>query len=630
MLNAIRKHTTSWVIKGLFIILILSFAVWGIGDVVTGRITGSGVARVGDTDISEEAVRSAFTREYERLREVLGAQIDHDRALSLGIHRAALESLIQDALIAEEAKALDLVATDEMVRTEVRSANIFHNSLGQFDPDIYRNVLLRNGMNEQEYLSGVRNGLIRQALTGSLVQGVRIPDPVLDPLYRFHFEQRVADTVFVSFSSARSQNTPSAEVMEQFYTANQARFMAPEYRSFSAVLLTATDLARDIAVLDDEVKAAYAARVVDYSTPERRVVRQMVFTSKEQAEAAHAQLAGGKNFDAVANELLNAQPDTLDLGTVARDELLPELAEPAFTLAKGAISGVVQSPLGWHVLTVTDIEPATTSTFEQVRDELRRELAREQALDRIFKVGDKLEDTLAGGATLEEAARALGLPLVTVEGVDATARRATGEIAADLPHALQLLDVAFTTEEGRESTLTELPDDGYFVLRVDKIVPATPRALAQVRDDVIDEWRTEQAKVAAREQAQAMLERIKSGTAPETAAQAYGATTMTTLPFMRDGVGTNLPAALVQDLFAAAAGDAVMAEGPGGVYVAQLKQVVGADPKADQNRADQLRANIADQMQNDIFVAALNAMRAEHSVRIDEQALRQLFPTAPQ
>ena len=630
MLNTIRKHTTSWVIKGLFVILILSFAVWGIGDVVTGRITGSGVARVGDTDISNESVRSAFSREYERLREVLGAQINHDRALSLGIHRAALETLIQDALIAEEAKNLGLVATNNMVRAEVRGANIFHNSLGQFDPDIYRNVLLRNGMSEQEYLSSVRNGLIRQALTGSLVQGVRVPDPVLVPLYRFHFEQRVADTVIVSFSSARSQNTPSAEVLEQFYLANQTRFMAPEYRSLTAVLLTATDLARDIAVSDDQVKAAYAARVADYSTPEHRAVRQMVFTTKDHAEGSRAQVAGGKSFDAVALEFLNVQPNTLDLGTVARNELLPELAEPAFSLAKGAVSGVVQSPLGWHVLTVTDIEPATTSTFEQVRDELRRELAREQALDRIYKVGDKLEDTLAGGATLEEAARSLGLPLITVEGVDATGRRATGEVTADLPYAVQLLDVAFTTEERRESTLTELPDDGYFVLRVDKIMPATPRALAQMRDEVVDEWRTEQARIAAREQAEALLERIKSGIAPEAAAQDYGATTKTTVPFLRDGAGTDLPAALVRDLFAAAPGDAVIAEGPGGVYVAQLKQVVGADPKADQNRAEQLRANIANQMQNDIFVAALNAMRSEHSVKIDEQALRQLFPTAPQ
>ena len=69
----------------------------------------------------------------------------------------------------------------------------------------------------------------------------------------------------------------------------------------------------------------------------------------------------------------------------------PELEEAVFSLKEGANSAPVKSPLGWHLFHVTDVEPGSTKTLDEVRDDLGQSLALEKAVDNMFELANRLD-----------------------------------------------------------------------------------------------------------------------------------------------------------------------------------------------------------------------------------------------
>jgi len=110
---------------------------------------------------------------------------------------------------------------------------------------------------------------------------------------------------------------------------------------------------------------------------------------------------------------------TVNLGEMTRDQIMPELAKDAFALAQGAVSKPIKTSLGWHLIRVAKIIPGSKQSTEEVRETLRRTIAKELAIDALFKLANKLEDALGGGATLEEAATGLALAVRTIPAIDA-------------------------------------------------------------------------------------------------------------------------------------------------------------------------------------------------------------------
>src|SRR3546814_1409224 len=170
----------------------------------------------------------------------------------------------------------------------------------------------------------------------------------------------------------------------------------------------------------------------------------------------------------------------------------------------------INGPFGWHVLKVTGIEPGKTRPFEEVRDKLHKELAREEAVDALYKLSNRLEDTLGGGATLKEAADQLNLALYRLEPIDRQGNNQSGLRMPDLP-GQPFLQTAFESEPNRESALTETQQGGYFILRVDEVIPSALKPLDKVREEAVKLWQEEQRKEAARKKAESIVKRLNEG-----------------------------------------------------------------------------------------------------------------------
>ena len=95
MLTALRRLAGTWVAKGLFVLLILSFAVWGIGDMAKNLFApDTSLARVAGQPVTLEEGQAAMRREMQRLARQLGSQFENDPRIRRAIAEQAVDQLV--------------------------------------------------------------------------------------------------------------------------------------------------------------------------------------------------------------------------------------------------------------------------------------------------------------------------------------------------------------------------------------------------------------------------------------------------------------------------------------------------------------------------------------------------------
>lgn len=627
MLEAIRKRSASFLVKLLLGLLIVSFGIWGIGDTIRRGIGTPDLASVGPVDIRPNDFEGDFQRELNRLRSLFGPTFDRDQARAMGLATSVLDGMITRILFSLEAKHLGVAISDDLVAKNIRNNRVFRNLLGAFDREKFQQALLASGWTEDVFVDRLRDDLARDQYVDSIEKGAVAPSDLVDAVYRYRQEKRVALAVFVADKDMTGIREPDDATLAKFHTEHAARFTAPEYRALTVVNLEAKDLAKEIVVSAQEIKDAYAARRDEFKRSERRHVLQMVLADETTAKRAHKMLVAGQSFAEVAKNVAGMDAETLDLGFVGRDNLLPEMADTAFGLKKGAVSEPVQSPLGWHILAVTDVDAAREQTLDEVRETLTNQIAHDKAVESLFELANRLEDNLGGGATLEESASQLNLKIFKIPAIDRRGRDAAGKIIAHLPKGDQFLSTAFESEEGVPSLLTEAGTDGYFVLRVDHITPPTLRPLESIRDEVVTAWKAEKRAEVAEKEAKTLVERLKTGAYLKTLAAERNAEVSITAPFVRtvsDG-STGLPQTVVSNVFAIKPGDATFGRGEAGYYVAVLKEIIAADPTTDEQGVAALREEFTNSLRNDLVIQLADALRGRYSVSVNQRAFEQLF-----
>src|ERR1700730_10710411 len=171
MLQAIRSRAGSLVVKALFGLLILTFGVWGIGDIFRNRSTDTVIVTVGDQKIHGEELQAAVRRELDRLREQFGAAIDLQQAKKLGIVDTILEALIDRSVADQEAARLRLDVSDEVIRDPVTDNPRLPSPDGSFDRALFNAVLAQNRLNEDQFVAMMRRDIPRNDLLQALKAG---------------------------------------------------------------------------------------------------------------------------------------------------------------------------------------------------------------------------------------------------------------------------------------------------------------------------------------------------------------------------------------------------------------------------------------------------------------------------
>lgn len=622
MLQFIRSKVTSIFVKILFVLLIVSFAIWGIGDVFFGSPAGKVAVKIGD-DVRYTTQEVAT--QFEDSRRRIGVPLTAEQAMQLGLLDQVVQNLVTEGLMLAATQSLDLSVGTDRVAQFVRSR--FVDQTGQFDRARYQTLLANNGWTEEEFLLRLRRDFARRQLIDALVAVDAAPAPVVDRLFAYREERRVAQVVAIPAATIPEPPAPDAATLDSYYADGKARYEEPEYRSVSWAPIEPAAIAKDIEIPESELRAAYDEHAGQYATPERREVQQILFETEAAARAARDRIAAGEDFVAVARDTTGVDESGLDLGRLTRSGLPDGTADMVFGLAQDAVSQPAESPFGWHLFRVLAIQPGVTTPFEEAKEKIRDELAHDRALDRVYEVANKLEDALAGGATLEEAARSLDLPVRKVEGLARSGARKGGGQAEGVPGG-QFGQFAFETPKGQQSDLGEGDNGGFFVLRVDMIeAPRTP-ALDEIRDRVLADWIADRRLELAEERADTLAEKVRSGGDLEALAAADSLPSAELPPIARNGRGVpdGYPGTLAATLFGIKdSGGVAMTADETQAIVVRLERVVAADPAAATEVRDSIASQIAQGVESDIIELLLASLRERFGVEVDTASVARLY-----
>lgn len=630
MLQTLRKSVGSIFIKILFALLVLSFAVWGIGDTFLFGFSDKNAAEVGDRVIPLEEVDAAFRREVARLRPL---NIDANRARQLGVLDQVVTTLVGRALLAEETDRLGLDVSEGTIAEAIRNDPGFRNELGQFDRNRFAQALAAAGYSEASYVDSLRRDLTRDQLILSVTPGRSVPEAATQSLFRWRQERRVADVVRLPDDASKDVGAPDDATIAQVYEEQSAQFTAPEYRAVTYLHLQPADFMGEIRIPEERLRETYQSRLEDFTKQELRSVQQLLFQTQEAAERAKQAIGTGTAFPEVPASLPDTAAQFTDFGPVTAADLpVAALSDAVFALSEGQVSAPVQSPFGWHLLRVERIEPGEVQAFEAVREQISRELAQELATDELLHAVDRLEDALGGGATLEDAANGMNLPVRNIPAIDREGRDSDGKAIEGLPAAPFLESVA-AAERGTAGLVTETDLGAFFVLRVDSVTPSALRPLDSVREEVLATWAAQRRRDATRERAEALRDRIaQPDVAIAAAAADIAATVEETPPISRDGAGApdSMPREFVSALFSLAKpGEASTVETEDGYAVLRLRSATPADPVAEKDAYDRFRDQQAQAFAQDMRTQYGLALQQMHGVVVNDAAIDRLFDAGP-
>jgi peptidyl-prolyl cis-trans isomerase D len=633
MLRGLRKASSNWlgkvVMAAVVGFLIISFGIWGIGDIFRG-FGVSTVAKVGHSEISIEQFRIRYNEEMQQLGRQMGRPLSPDQAQAIGLEQQVLGQMVAAAALDERARQLRLGISNDEVAKQITADPAFHGFNGQFDMSTYLQRLREVGYTQQRFEFEQRLTTLRRQIAAAIGSGLVAPKVPAEALSRFRDEERSIEYIALDGSKVGDVPAPTPEQLAAYFDEHKVAFRAPEYRKILLITASQPEIASTIEVSDEEAQRVYQDRVKLYQTPERRHVMQISFASADDAKHASERIAAGLAFDDLAKEPEIADR-LVDLGTVTKADIIdPAVANAAFDLADGAVSGPVTGRFGTVILRVVNIEPASTKSFAEVESELKRDIASDRAKAEVNEIRDKIDEELGGGASIEEIGKKLNLKVRTIEAVDRSGRTPAGEPVADLPAGVDLINSAFNTEVGNENDALSLPAGGYVWYDVINIMPSRERTLDEVKDRVEARFREDELIKRVNAKTEDILGKLKSGASLTEVAAAEGLMVETKSGLKRQG-GAQLPPRVISEVFRTAKDAVGSAEGQSPTDRVIFRVTEVNVPAFDANSAttarllDQLKASYGD----DVLSQYVARLENDIGTDINRSAIAQAVGRAP-
>ncbi|RWP14346.1 SurA N-terminal domain-containing protein [Mesorhizobium sp.] len=626
MLGILRSAAGTWVAKGLLVLLVLSFLVWGVsGQLMSGLAGHDSVITAGGTKVSINEYRLAYDRQLAVMSQQFGQRLSHEQAKALGVDNQVLAQLVSGAVLDEQARKLGLGLSKDRLAELTREDPAFKGPGGQFDRRTFEYMLQQIGMRPEDYLKNRAQVAVRQQIVEAVSDGLKAPDTFFKAVALYRGEDRTIDYLTLPKALVEPIAAPSDSVLSAYFEANKKTYAAPEYRKFSYVRLEPVDIMDTTAVTDSQVSDDYNKNKARYTTPELRTVEQLVFKTPDAAKAALDSLKAGATFDKLVTAEGKTPADTL-LGTLAKDKIADKaVADAAFSLSANEVSQVVQGAFGPVLLRVTEIKPEVVKPLAEVSDQIRKDLALGEASRILLDVRDNYDDTRAAGSSLAEAAAKLKLKVVTMDAIDRSGLRPDASIVKDLPQSPELIKAVFDAEPNTENDALTTADNGFVFYEVASITPARDRTLDEVRQKVVADWTAAEISKRLAAKADELEKRLKAGATLDVIASELKLEKQTKRGVKREADDVDFGKEGAAAMFGVGEGGTGLVPSPTGdgqiLYkVAEVFEPAGADASSV---PDDAQKSFTSGMSDDLLDQLVAQLQTQYDVRIDQAAVAQ-------
>ena len=618
MLKSMREGAKSTPMRIFLVFLAVGFALWGIGDVFRTVAGNDRAVRVGDVEVS--ALDAA--REFDRARRNFLPTSSNSEAIAAGLLSNVLAELTRRTLFVAEGQRMGLTVTRQMEKLAIADEAAFKDELGQFSVLRFRDTLARAGMSEQDYLKFIGVLMMQNQITDAITAGTDYPEATASALARWRLEQRAINIAEVNVDTS-SITPPDDAAMLSWYGENSSLFDSPDLR-FATVAVISPDVFVDSVDLSEEAINAYYEDNADaWQEQEKRLISQMIFADNARAENAISRINGGEGFTDVAQDMLGLSADDVSLGNLSRDDLSGALVDPVFTADSGVVIGPIETPLGQHVLMVNEITAAEMTPLADVRDRIIEDLKRENATDLVYDRISVLEDEIAAGATIEEAARVSGAALVTIDGMDRNGLDIDGNVIEGIAADTTFRERLWAAAINDEGMVEDIGEDTFFVARVEREEAARSRDLAEVRNRVIEVMIGEMAITAARTTAESIIAASDTNAAASAAGAPFGDETT----LRRDGVGLDHSSArlIAAKVFELAPGEIGIVETGDEAIVVSVDRIIPADAEQAAAEMALFQSQLSNEARNSMVTGLLLGFEKQFEVEVTPAPVQQML-----
>jgi peptidyl-prolyl cis-trans isomerase C len=166
-----------------------------------------------------------------------------------------------------------------------------------------------------------------------------------------------------------------------------------------------TKFVQKITVSDDETKAHYNNNLDLFKQPEKvramhilvmvapQATEEQKATAREKLKEVQNKLGKGEDFEALAKEYSEGPSGAKggDLGYFSRGQMVPPFEEVAFSLKAGEVSDIVETRFGYHLIKVVDKKPGSTTSYEEVKDNLKQYMKQQKVQEQVKLYLEKLQ-----------------------------------------------------------------------------------------------------------------------------------------------------------------------------------------------------------------------------------------------
>ena len=522
MLQAIREKAQGWIAWAIVILISIPFALWGIQEYL-GVGSEPEVAIVDGTKITQRMLDER-TRDFrENLRLSLGDNYRADIFEESALKKQVRDAMVEEMVLAKSAEDWNLRTSDMQARGFIASIPAFQRD-GRFDQQAYDTAVRNRGMSRAGFEQNLRQDMVLEQLRGGVRDTAFTTQADLDTRVRLAQEKRTLAYARVPAQGYRDQVGFTQAELRDYYQASLDRYRTPERVKLSYLLLDATKIGGSVEVTDEALRQHFQDHKSEFVAREERALRHILVAvaagageedvrkAEDKANALLMQIRGGGDFASLAKENSDdpgSSGNGGDLGWVEQGLMVPPFEEAAFALAKGAVSDLVRTDFGFHIIQVTDIRGGSDAGFDEMRDQVEAAYRKLEAENLYFDYAERLaESAYENSASLMPAAEALGLEVQTTDWIT---RDSVLPGALNSPRAM---NAAFSDDvlvERHNSELIEVDQQQAIVLRIAEHEPAGVRSFEDNVAAIEQDYRREKASDEAARAGAEVLAQLEAG-----------------------------------------------------------------------------------------------------------------------
>jgi peptidyl-prolyl cis-trans isomerase D len=602
MFDSIRNHQK--VLQFFLLVLILpAFVFFGVSG-YERFLTGSDevVAEVGKQKITKQDFERARGQQLQQMKQVLGDQFDPSMLDTPQLRKEVLDNLIaQRAMMSDAVDKRVIVSDARLVQALEQSVPGLKNPDGTFNKDLYRSMLIQQGLTEAGFEAQARKDLAMQTSPEAIVRSAMTPKAVVDRLVGIQEEQREVADLVLKPSDFLAQVKPTPEQLKKYYDDNLKSYEIAESAKVEYLVLSSDALSASVTVKPEDIKAYYDNNKTKYSIPEQRQASHiLVSTSKDKAaaktkaEGLLKDLKAGGDFAALAkanSDDPGSGSKGGDLGFFSRDMMVKPFSDAAYLLKEGQLSEIVESEFGFHIIKLIAVKGGGEKKFEEVKAEIEADYKKQEAQKLFTKSTDEFNTLVYEQSdSLKPAADKLKLTILSAEGVTRNGVLPAPGAKPSLLNNPKLLKALFSDDalvKKRNVESVEVSPGTLVSARIVEHKPAKSKTFETVENEVRGAVLAAESKKLTVSAGEAKVKALKE----KTDATGFSAPRLVSRPnpsgLSQAGLDTVYKAA-TQKLPAFVGVDL----GPAGYAIYQVSKVVGAEAK----RVDELRASAIPQL----------------------------------